>query len=147
MCCYCFGFITEGTHENLIQSIYTAQVLVITTLYIYIYIYYFLIFVKFSIVGEGGLGGVASGPFLGKYSSMEDKCKKGSASVMDYKVLETATNNFRESDILGEGGFGCVYKARLEEDLYVAVKRLEGGSQDAVREFEVCFCFFFGLRS
>lgn len=71
---------------------------------------------------------------------MEDKCRKGSASVMDYKVLETATNNFRESDILGEGGFGCVYKARLEENLYVAVKRLEGGSQDAVREFEVCFC-------
>lgn len=60
---------------------------------------------------------------------------------MDYKALETATNNFRETDILGEGGFGCVYKARLEENLYVAVKRLEGGTQDAIREFEVFFSF------
>lgn len=91
---------------------------------------------KVNLHCSGALGGHASGPFLGRYGSMEDNCKKGSATVMDYKLLETATHNFRESDILGEGGFGCVYKARLEENLYVAVKRLGGGTQDAVREFE-----------
>ncbi|KAI5673275.1 hypothetical protein M9H77_13639 [Catharanthus roseus] len=89
--------------------------------------------------GQDALQGLALGPFLGKYSSLRDtnsSCKKRSVTVMDYKALETATNNFRETDILGEGGFGCVYKARLEENLYVAVKRLEGGTQDAIREFE-----------
>lgn len=66
--------------------------------------------------------------------------KKGSASV-DYKTLEKATNNFGDDNILGEGGFGCVYKARLDDNLIVAVKKLDCASQDAVREFEVPFSF------
>lgn len=52
---------------------------------------------------------------------------------MDYNVLESITNNFGESEILGVGGFGCVYKARLDDNLHVAVKRLDGISQDAIK--------------
>ncbi|KAJ9546540.1 hypothetical protein OSB04_019083 [Centaurea solstitialis] len=62
--------------------------------------------------------------------------EKGSVVVMDYSLLESSTNNFAESEILGEGGFGCVYKARLDDSLFVAVKRLDGGSQDAIKEFQ-----------
>lgn len=62
---------------------------------------------------------------------------------MDYKLLETATKNFQESNILGQGGFGCIYKAQLDDNFHVAVKRLSGGSQDAITEFEVPFPFYF----
>uniref|UniRef100_A0A5B7BL19 Protein kinase domain-containing protein n=1 Tax=Davidia involucrata TaxID=16924 RepID=A0A5B7BL19_DAVIN len=75
-------------------------------------------------------------PFMGKYNSSKTTCNKGSVSIMDYKLLETATSNFQESNILGEGGFGCVYMARMDDNFHAAVKKLDGGSQDAIREFE-----------
>ncbi|KAJ7966237.1 Kinase family protein [Quillaja saponaria] len=80
--------------------------------------------------------GLALAPFLGKFSSIKMVGKKGSVSLVDYKQIEKATNNFRESNILGEGGFGYVYKARLDDNLLVAVKKLHCESQDAEREFE-----------
>lgn len=63
--------------------------------------------------------------------------KKGCVPVIDYKQIEKATGNFKESNILGEGGFGCVYKARLDDNLDVAIKKLNCESQYAEREFEV----------
>ncbi|WJX68077.1 hypothetical protein P8452_75652 [Trifolium repens] len=33
---------------------------------------------------------------------------KGCVPIIDYKQKEKATRNFKESNILGEGGFGCV---------------------------------------
>ncbi|XLT40420.1 hypothetical protein HN873_071712 [Arachis hypogaea] len=61
---------------------------------------------------------------------------KGCAPIIDYKQIEKSTNNFDESKILGEGGFGCVYKARLDDNLVVAVKKLHCQTQNAEREFE-----------
>ncbi|CDP18793.1 unnamed protein product [Coffea canephora] len=89
-----------------------------------------------SLHSSDGLEGLAFGSFLAKYNSLKASCRKRFVAVMDYKALETATNNFCQSDILGEGGFGCVYKAQLEDNQFAAVKRLDGGTQDAIREFE-----------
>ncbi|KAL6953915.1 hypothetical protein U1Q18_044057 [Sarracenia purpurea var. burkii] len=83
------------------------------------------------------LNGLSLSPFTGKYDSLRLSSNKGAISLMDYKLLETATGNFQESNILGEGGFGCVYKAQLEDNIQVAVKRLDGVSQDAIAEFEL----------
>lgn len=73
--------------------------------------------------------------------------RKGLVAMFEFSSLELATNKFCESNILGVGGFGCVYKAKFEGGLLGAVKRLEGGSPDCEREFEVSGngIFLFGI--
>lgn len=85
---------------------------------------------------SGSLKGLSLSAYMGKYNSSKMSCNKKAATLMDYKVLEAATKHFQESNILGEGGFGCVYMARLDDNVHVAVKRLDGGTQDAIIEFE-----------
>ncbi|KHG06993.1 hypothetical protein F383_33282 [Gossypium arboreum] len=83
--------------------------------------------------GEKGNG---LAPYLGKLKSMRTVSKEGYASFMDYKILEKATNKFHHGNILGEGGFGCVYKAQFNDGSYAAVKKLDCASQDAEKEYE-----------
>ncbi|KNA04579.1 hypothetical protein SOVF_198350 [Spinacia oleracea] len=56
---------------------------------------------------------------------------RGCVSNMEYKMLEAATGNFDESNVVGVGGFECVDKAKLDGNFYVAVKKTNGGSQEA----------------
>ncbi|KAK1316571.1 putative receptor-like protein kinase [Acorus calamus] len=75
-------------------------------------------------------------PILGKFNSLRVTDKKGPVSVVEYSLLEVATGKFNDSNILGEGGFGCVYKARFDEGTLAAVKRLECNGIDCEREFQ-----------
>ncbi|XP_057852113.2 L-type lectin-domain containing receptor kinase IX.1-like [Cryptomeria japonica] len=50
--------------------------------------------------------------------------------------LIAGTNNFREDQKLGQGGFGGVYKCNLvETNEIVAVKRISEGSRQGIKEF------------
>ncbi|WJZ95047.1 hypothetical protein VitviT2T_013843 [Vitis vinifera] len=80
--------------------------------------------------------GLSLGPILGKFNSLRANGKKDSVTVIEYHLLVAATNNFSESNVLGEGGSGRVYKARFNENFLAAVKRLDRGGQDGEREFE-----------
>ncbi|XP_076930908.1 putative receptor-like protein kinase At1g80640 [Bidens hawaiensis] len=83
------------------------------------------------------LRGLALSSFISRSNgSLKTVNEKASVAVMDYKLLESATGNFGEGEMLGEGGFGCVYRGRIDENLCVAVKRLDGGGQDAIKEFQ-----------
>lgn len=39
-----------------------------------------------------------------------------------FNELKTATRNFRPDSVLGEGGFGCVFKGWIDERLFTAAK-------------------------
>lgn len=47
--------------------------------------------------------------------------------VISIQVLKNVTNNFSEKNILGQGGFGTVYKGELHDGTKIAVKRMECG--------------------
>ncbi|KAK6141667.1 hypothetical protein DH2020_024588 [Rehmannia glutinosa] len=60
------------------------------------------------------------------------------AQTFTFRELATATKNFRQEYLLGEGGFGRVYKGRLENpDQMVAVKQLDRNGLQGNREFLV----------
>ncbi|XP_010448769.1 PREDICTED: cysteine-rich receptor-like protein kinase 5 isoform X1 [Camelina sativa] len=54
----------------------------------------------------------------------------------DFKVIEAATDKFSESNKLGQGGFGEVYKGTFPNGLQVAVKRLSKTSGQGEKEFK-----------
>ncbi|XP_047334716.1 receptor-like serine/threonine-protein kinase ALE2 [Impatiens glandulifera] len=60
-----------------------------------------------------------------------------STRFLAYEELKEATNNFDSACILGEGGFGKVFKGVLSDGTAVAIKRLSCGGQQGDKEFLV----------
>ncbi|XAR72217.1 Non-specific serine/threonine protein kinase [Bertholletia excelsa] len=52
-----------------------------------------------------------------------------------YETLVAATKNFHPLHKLGEGGFGPVYKGKLDDGREIAVKKLSQSSSHGMREF------------
>ncbi|XP_023004393.1 probable receptor-like protein kinase At1g80640 isoform X4 [Cucurbita maxima] len=73
---------------------------------------------------------------ISRFNSLRLANFKGSVSMIDYKLLEAATDNFSKSNVLDEGSTGHVYKARFDDKMLAAVKRIDYGGPDAEREFE-----------
>ncbi|GMN55273.1 hypothetical protein TIFTF001_024393 [Ficus carica] len=59
-----------------------------------------------------------------------------SISLFDFQTLKKATNNFHPGNLLGRGGFGPVYRGKLEDGIMIAVKKLSvNKSQQGESEF------------
>ncbi|KAI9128355.1 hypothetical protein K1719_001348 [Acacia pycnantha] len=69
------------------------------------------------------------------YSPSEPGGLSGSRSWFTYEELVQATDGFLAQNLLGEGGFGCVYKGFLMDGRAVAVKQLKDGGGQGEREF------------
>ncbi|XP_047316258.1 cysteine-rich receptor-like protein kinase 25 isoform X2 [Impatiens glandulifera] len=54
----------------------------------------------------------------------------------DFATIQAATGNFSDSNKLGEGGFGFVYKGILSNGKAIVVKRLSKNSVQGVEEFK-----------
>lgn len=54
----------------------------------------------------------------------------------DFDAVRVATEDFSDANILGRGGFGPVYKGKLEDGRQVAIKRLAENSGQGQQEFK-----------
>ncbi|KAL5546249.1 hypothetical protein UlMin_005936 [Ulmus minor] len=86
----------------------------------------------------------SSGSFKTSSSSSEREISKNggsdqiAAQTFTFRELAAATRNFRPEYLLGEGGFGRVYKGRLESiNQVVAIKQLDRNGLQGNREFLV----------
>ncbi|WVZ99117.1 hypothetical protein U9M48_044464 [Paspalum notatum var. saurae] len=56
--------------------------------------------------------------------------------IYDFKTIAVATDGFSTENKLGEGGFGPVYKGKLEDGREIAVKTLSRTSAQGLQEFK-----------
>ncbi|CAH9133673.1 unnamed protein product [Cuscuta epithymum] len=74
-------------------------------------------------------------PSKGEYSGETMMTDDFELPLFDFSSIVMATDNFADANKLGQGGFGCVYKAVMDEGLEIAVKRLSRNSGQGVEEF------------
>lgn len=68
-----------------------------------------------------------------RFSSQRGNVARG----FTFRELAVATQNFKDANLIGEGGFGSVYKGRLESGKIVAVKQLNLNGLQGNQEFIV----------
>ncbi|XP_061996232.1 calmodulin-binding receptor-like cytoplasmic kinase 2 [Rosa rugosa] len=82
--------------------------------------------------GAGSERRRSSGSSRGAYASSNNSRRERQAGCVKFTMDEIyrATNNFSPSSKIGQGGFGTVYKGRLEDGTLVAIKRAKKSVYD-----------------
>lgn len=70
------------------------------------------------------------------YSAESQDVESVDSMMIDISTLRAATGDFAESNKLGEGGFGVVYKGTLPDGEEIAVKRMSKSSTQGVDELK-----------
>nr|AAD21872.1 receptor-like protein kinase homolog RK20-1 [Phaseolus vulgaris] len=66
----------------------------------------------------------------------DDDIEISQSLQFDFDTIRVATEDFSNSNKLGQGGFGAVYRGRLPNGQMIAVKRLSSGSSQGDTEFK-----------
>ncbi|KAL3502911.1 hypothetical protein ACH5RR_037360 [Cinchona calisaya] len=82
----------------------------------------------------GVLGGMRNLSSV-KWSADGDK-RDDESLFFSFTSIESATDHFSEAKRLGQGGFGPVYKGRLDNGLEIAVKRLNRMTAHGIEQFK-----------
>ncbi|XP_076928678.1 receptor protein kinase TMK1-like [Bidens hawaiensis] len=84
--------------------------------------------VKITVAGSSvSVGGLSETHTVPANEGSDIQMVEAGNMVISIQVLKTVTNNFSEENILGQGGFGTVYKGELHDGTKIAVKRMECG--------------------
>ncbi|KAG6511104.1 hypothetical protein ZIOFF_029157 [Zingiber officinale] len=79
-------------------------------------------------------------PYYDKHVRTENKDQREirgpETLLLDLESIRIATDNFSDANKLGEGGFGPVYKGRLENGEQISVKRLLRSSDQGLVELK-----------
>ncbi|GAB4831076.1 hypothetical protein Ancab_005086 [Ancistrocladus abbreviatus] len=89
----------------------------------------------FEILGGSGRTVERKSVGTSMFREYKSKVKLDELPLFEFEKLAIATNNFEESNKLGRGGFGTVYKGKLEDGQEIAVKRLSRTSGQGLEEF------------
>ncbi|KAJ8512378.1 hypothetical protein OPV22_002812 [Ensete ventricosum] len=82
----------------------------------------------------------------GKKASLPDGETSKCARSFTFRDLAVATQNFREANLIGEGGFGRVYRGRIDSGQVVAIKQLNRDGLQGNKEFLVEVLMLIVLR-
>ncbi|XP_024525645.1 probable receptor-like protein kinase At1g80640 isoform X2 [Selaginella moellendorffii] len=92
-------------------------------------------------------GGSGRGPFAPwLWGRSFNAPRKELAHSFEFPLLQAATSNFGTANLLGEGGSGRVYKARLDDDCFAAVKLLFSEGKQAEQAFQAEVELLSGIR-
>lgn len=96
---------------------------------------------KIEVDRSSGSGRVKTNPYdfgNGKAKGkVGNPAKNSAARSFTFRELAAATRGFKEVNLLGEGGFGRVFKGRLDSGELVAVKQLNHDGAQGFQEFIV----------
>ncbi|XP_059453792.1 wall-associated receptor kinase 2-like [Corylus avellana] len=76
-----------------------------------------------------------NGGLILKQKLIKQQGSKETAKIFTVEELKKATNNYAESRIIGEGGFGTVYKGFLPDKRIVAIKKSKTVNQNQIDQF------------
>ncbi|RLM54162.1 hypothetical protein C2845_PM10G08820 [Panicum miliaceum] len=78
----------------------------------------------------------SQGPARSVATTASGDLSVGNTKAFSFDELYDITGGFARESVLGEGGFGCVFKGTLGDGKVVAVKQLKGGGGQGEREFQ-----------